>query len=123
LYPLDKDLYAQCHRIECCFLKLKQVRWLATGFEKTAKNDRAAATSASFFVTKLLTERLSQSVCAISRRRSHASLLSAQDGQASPVEDQSAKPVSMTIACSRQLTASMAKSLQPIVEGMSTLYQ
>jgi hypothetical protein len=66
LYPLDKDLYAQRHRIECCFLKLKQVRWLATGFEKTAKNDRAAATSASFFVTKLLTERLSQSVCAIS---------------------------------------------------------
>ncbi|MDB5522971.1 MAG: family insertion sequence transposase protein, partial [Rhizobium sp.] len=33
-YPLDKDLYAQRHLIECCFSKLKHFRRVATRFEK-----------------------------------------------------------------------------------------
>lgn len=37
-YPLDKDLYAQRHLVECCFSKLKQFRRVATRYEKTAKN-------------------------------------------------------------------------------------
>ncbi|VTZ25421.1 transposase [Methylocella tundrae] len=37
-YPLDKDLYAQRHLIECCFSRLKQFRRVATRFEKTAKH-------------------------------------------------------------------------------------
>jgi transposase len=37
-YPLDKQLYAQRHLIECCFSKLKQFRRIATRYEKTARN-------------------------------------------------------------------------------------
>lgn len=37
-YPLDKDLYAQRHLVECCFSKLKQFRRVATRYEKTARN-------------------------------------------------------------------------------------
>lgn len=37
-YPLDKNLYAQRHLVECCFSKLKQFRRVATRYEKTAKN-------------------------------------------------------------------------------------
>jgi transposase len=40
-YPLDKQLYAQRHLIECCFSKLKQFRRIATRYEKTARNYRA----------------------------------------------------------------------------------
>jgi transposase len=40
-YPLDKQLYAQRHLIECCFSKLKQFRRIATRYEKTAQNYRA----------------------------------------------------------------------------------
>lgn len=37
-HPLDPDLYAQRHLVECCFSKLKQFRRVATRFEKTARN-------------------------------------------------------------------------------------
>jgi transposase len=40
-YPIDKQLYAQRHLIECCFSKLKQFRRIATRYEKTARNYRA----------------------------------------------------------------------------------
>ncbi|MCF1475394.1 IS5 family transposase [Agrobacterium vitis] len=40
-YPLDKQLYAQRHLVECCFSKLKQFRRIATRYEKTARNYRA----------------------------------------------------------------------------------
>ncbi len=33
-YPLDKHLYAQKHRVECGFSKLKQFRRVATRLEK-----------------------------------------------------------------------------------------
>ncbi|CAH0356960.1 hypothetical protein SPH9361_04608 [Sphingobium sp. CECT 9361] len=33
-HPLDKQLYAQRHLVECCFSKLKQFRRVATRFEK-----------------------------------------------------------------------------------------
>ncbi len=46
-YPLDKQLYAQRHLVECCFSKLKQFRRVATRFEKTAKNYRAVVTPAA----------------------------------------------------------------------------
>jgi len=46
-YPLDKDLYAQRHLIECCFSKLKQFRRVATRFEKTARNYQAVITIAA----------------------------------------------------------------------------
>jgi transposase len=46
-YPLDKDLYAQRHLIECCFSKLKQFRRVATRFEKTARNYLAIVTLAA----------------------------------------------------------------------------
>ena len=46
-YPLDKHLYAQRHLIECCFSKLKQVRRVATRFEKTARNYLAIVTLAA----------------------------------------------------------------------------
>lgn len=46
-YPLDRDLYAQRHLIECCFSKLKQFRRVATRFEKTARNYRAVVTLAA----------------------------------------------------------------------------
>ncbi|TCM61462.1 transposase [Rhizobium sp. BK068] len=41
-YPLDKQLYAQRHLIECCFSKLKQFRRIATRYEKTARNSMIA---------------------------------------------------------------------------------
>ena len=37
-HPLDKHLYAQRHLIECRFSKLKQLRRVASRFEKTASN-------------------------------------------------------------------------------------
>lgn len=40
-YPLDNQLYAQRHLIECCFSKLKQFRRIATRYEKTVRNYRA----------------------------------------------------------------------------------
>ncbi|MBY5539679.1 IS5 family transposase, partial [Rhizobium leguminosarum] len=46
-YPLDKNLYAQRHLIECCFSKLKQFRRVATRFEKTARNYQAVVTIAA----------------------------------------------------------------------------
>jgi transposase len=46
-YPLDKQLYAQRHLVECCFSKLTQFRRVATRFEKTAKNYRAIVTLAA----------------------------------------------------------------------------
>ena len=46
-YPLDKDLYAQRHLVECCFSKLKQFRRVATRFEKTARNYLAIVTIAA----------------------------------------------------------------------------
>ena len=46
-YPLDKQLYAQRHLIECCFSKLKQFRRVATRFEKTARNYLAVVTLAA----------------------------------------------------------------------------
>jgi transposase len=46
-HPLDKDLYAQRHLVECCFSKLKQFRRVATRFEKTAANYLAVVTIAA----------------------------------------------------------------------------
>ncbi len=46
-HPLDKQLYAQRHLIECCFSKLKQFRRVATRFEKTARNYLAVLTLAA----------------------------------------------------------------------------
>ena len=46
-HPLDKDLYAQRHLIECCFSKLKHFRIVATRFEKTATNYLAVVTIAA----------------------------------------------------------------------------
>lgn len=46
-HPLDKDLYAQRHLVECCFSKLKQFRRVATRFEKTARNYLAIVTIAA----------------------------------------------------------------------------
>jgi transposase len=46
-HPLDKQLYAQRHLIECCFSKLKQFRRVATRYEKSAKNYRAVVTIAA----------------------------------------------------------------------------
>ncbi len=46
-HPLDKNLYAQRHLIECCFSKLKQFRRVATRFEKTARNYSAVVTLAA----------------------------------------------------------------------------
>lgn len=46
-YPLDKDLYAQRHLVECCFRKLKQFQRVATRFEKTARNYLAVVTLAA----------------------------------------------------------------------------
>ena len=40
-YPLDTQLYAQRHLVECCFSKLKQFRRIATRYEKTARNYQA----------------------------------------------------------------------------------
>jgi transposase len=46
-HPLDKDLYAQRHLVECCFSKLKHFRRVATRFEKTARNYLAVITLAA----------------------------------------------------------------------------
>jgi transposase len=46
-HPLDKELYAQRHLIECCFSRLKQFRRVATRFEKTARNYLAVVTLAA----------------------------------------------------------------------------
>jgi transposase len=46
-HPLDKQLYAQRHLIECCFSRLKQFRRVATRFEKTARNYRAVVALAA----------------------------------------------------------------------------
>lgn len=46
-HPLDRQLYAQRHLIECCFSKLKQFRRVATRFEKTAQNYLAVITIAA----------------------------------------------------------------------------
>lgn len=46
-HPLDRQLYAQRHLIECCFSKLKQFRRVATRFEKTARNYLAVITIAA----------------------------------------------------------------------------
>lgn len=46
-YPVDKNLYAQRHLVECCFSKLKQFRRVATRFEKTARNYLAVVTLAA----------------------------------------------------------------------------
>ena len=45
--PLDKNLYAQRHLVECCFSRLKQFRRVATRFEKTASNYLAVLTLAA----------------------------------------------------------------------------
>jgi len=37
-HPLDRDLYAQRHLVECCFSRLKQFRRVATRYEETARN-------------------------------------------------------------------------------------
>ena len=46
-HPLDRQLYAQRHLVECCFSKLKQFRRVATRFEKTAQNYLAVVTLAA----------------------------------------------------------------------------
>jgi transposase len=46
-HPLDKQLYAQRHLVECCFSKLKQFRRVATRFEKTARNYLSVVTLAA----------------------------------------------------------------------------
>ncbi|MGE9009810.1 transposase [Leptospira interrogans] len=46
-YPLDKHLYTQRYRVECCFSKHKYFRRFAIRFEKTAVNYRAVATLAA----------------------------------------------------------------------------
>lgn len=46
-HPLDKQLYAQRHLIECCFSKLKQFQRVATRFEKTTRNYLAVVTIAA----------------------------------------------------------------------------
>jgi len=49
-HPLDPDLYAQRHLVECCFSKLKQFRRVATRFEKTARNYLAVVTLAAIIL-------------------------------------------------------------------------
>lgn len=46
-HPLDADLYAQRHLIECCFSKLKQFRRVAARYEKTARNYAAVVAIAA----------------------------------------------------------------------------
>lgn len=43
-HPLDRQLYAERHLIECCFSRLKQLRRVATRYEKTAQNYLAIVT-------------------------------------------------------------------------------
>ena len=45
--PHNNRIHAQRHRIEGCFSKLKQLRRVATRYEKTARNDRAIPTLAA----------------------------------------------------------------------------
>lgn len=47
-HPLDRQLYAQRHLVECCFSRLKQFRRVATRYEKTARNYLAVVTIAAF---------------------------------------------------------------------------
>lgn len=47
VHPLDKQLYAQRHLVECCFARLKQFRRVATRYEKTASNYTAVVTIAA----------------------------------------------------------------------------
>jgi transposase len=49
-HPLDKELYAQRHLVECCFSKLKHFRRVATRFEKTATNYLAVVTIAAIIL-------------------------------------------------------------------------
>jgi transposase len=49
-YPLDRNLYAQRHLVECCFNKLKHFRRVATRFEKTARNYLAVVTIAAIIL-------------------------------------------------------------------------
>src|SRR5258706_10175557 len=49
-HPLDEDLYAQRHLVECCFSRLKQFRRVATRFEKTARNYLAVVTLAAIVI-------------------------------------------------------------------------
>jgi transposase len=49
-HPLDKQLYAQRHLVECCIGKLKQFRRVATRFEKTARNYLAVVTIAAIIL-------------------------------------------------------------------------
>ena len=49
-HPLDRDLYAQRHLVECCFSKLKQFRRVATRYEKTARNYLAVITIAAILL-------------------------------------------------------------------------
>ena len=46
-HPVDIQLYAQRHLVECCFSRLKQFRRVATRFEKTARNYLAIVTLAA----------------------------------------------------------------------------
>ena len=46
-HPLDNDLYAQRHLVECCFSKLKHFRRVANRFEKTATHYLAIVTIAA----------------------------------------------------------------------------
>jgi transposase len=49
-HPLDEDLYAERHHVECCISKLKQFRRVATRFEKTARNYLAVVTLAAIVI-------------------------------------------------------------------------
>ena len=46
-HPLDEELYAERHLVECCISRLKQFRRVATRFEKTACNYLAVVTIAA----------------------------------------------------------------------------
>jgi transposase len=46
-HPLDKQLYAQRHLIECCFSRVKQFRRVVARFEKTARDYLAVVTLAA----------------------------------------------------------------------------
>ena len=49
-HPIDPELYAQRHLVECCFSKLKHFRRVATRFEKTARNYLAVLTIAAIIL-------------------------------------------------------------------------
>ena len=49
-YPIDEDLYAQRHLIECCISKLKHFRRVATRYEKTMRNYSAIVAIASILL-------------------------------------------------------------------------